>query len=210
VTVRLVADAVFTVDAEDTVWRPGAVEIDGGRITWVGDPDLTPAEARTDVQELGGLLMPGLVNCHGHSPMTLVRSAGDGLPLDRWLSEAVWPREALHGDEDVFWGMTLGASEMLLNGITTTCEQYLHADAVADAALASGIRCVLTPGVFDMPGIAIRRAPGRSTWSKRAGSSMKWMGVRAGSTWGSALMPRTACPRPGFRRWRRRRSGAAP
>jgi 5-methylthioadenosine/S-adenosylhomocysteine deaminase len=153
VTVRLVADAVFTVDAEDTVWRPGAVEIDGGRITWVGDPDLTPAEARTDVQELGGLLMPGLVNCHGHSPMTLVRSAGDGLPLDRWLSEAVWPREALHGDEDVFWGMTLGASEMLLNGITTTCEQYLHADAVADAALASGIRCVLTPGVFDMPGI---------------------------------------------------------
>ncbi len=152
-TVRLVADAVFTVDAEDTVWRPGAVEIDGGRITWVGDPELTPAGAGTDVQQLGGLLMPGLVNCHGHSPMTLVRSAGDGLPLDRWLSEAVWPREALHGDDDVFWGMTLGASEMLLNGITTTCEQYLHPAAVADAALASGIRCVLTPGVFDMPGI---------------------------------------------------------
>jgi 5-methylthioadenosine/S-adenosylhomocysteine deaminase len=153
VTVRLVADAVFTVDARDTVWRPGAVEIDGGLITWVGDPDLTPAGAGTDVRHLGGLLMPGLVNCHGHSPMTLVRSAGDGLPLDRWLSEAVWPREALHGDDDVFWGMTLGASEMLLNGITTACEQYLHAAAVAEAALASGIRCVLTPGVFDMPGI---------------------------------------------------------
>jgi 5-methylthioadenosine/S-adenosylhomocysteine deaminase len=152
VTVRLVADAVFTVDAQDTVWRPGAVEIDGGLITWVGDPGLHPADAGTDVRELGGLLMPGLVNCHAHSPMTLVRSAGDGLPLDRWLSEAVWPREALHGDDDVFWGMTLGASEMLLNGITTTCEQYLHAAAVADAALASGIRCVLTPGVFDMPG----------------------------------------------------------
>jgi 5-methylthioadenosine/S-adenosylhomocysteine deaminase len=153
VTVRLVADAVFTVDARDAVWRPGAVEIDGGLITWVGDPDLTPAGAGTDVRQLGGLLMPGLVNCHGHSPMTLVRSAGDGLPLDRWLSEAVWPREARHGDDDVFWGMTLGASEMLLNGITTACEQYLHAAAVAEAALASGIRCVLTPGVFDMPGI---------------------------------------------------------
>jgi len=153
-TVRLVADAVFTVDAQDTVWCPGAVEIDEGLITWVGDPRATPPDSRTRVQPLdaGGLLMPGLVNCHGHSPMTLVRSAGDGLPLDRWLSEAVWPREALHGDEDVFWGMTLGASEMLLNGITTTCEQYLHGAAVADAALASGIRCVLTPGVFDMPG----------------------------------------------------------
>ena len=152
-TVRLVADAVFTVDAEEHVWRPGAVEFDGGLMTWVGDPGGTPPDSRTEVRELGGLLMPGLVNCHGHSPMTLVRSAGDGLPLDRWLSEAVWPREALHGDEDVFWGMTLGASELLLNGVTTTSEQYLHAAAVAEAALASGIRCVLTPGVFDVPGI---------------------------------------------------------
>jgi 5-methylthioadenosine/S-adenosylhomocysteine deaminase len=153
VTIRLVADAVFTVDAEEHVWRPGAVELDGDLITWVGDPRGTPPDSRTEVRELGGLLMPGLVNCHGHSPMTLVRSAGDGLPLDRWLSEAVWPREALHDDEDVFWGMTLGASELLLNGVTTTSEQYLHAAAVAEAALASGLRCVLTPGVFDVPGI---------------------------------------------------------
>jgi 5-methylthioadenosine/S-adenosylhomocysteine deaminase len=153
VTVRLVADAVFTVDADETVWRPGAVEIEDGRISWVGDPDLTPPAAGTEVTDVGGLLMPGLVNCHGHSPMTLVRSAGDGLPLDRWLSEAVWPREALHGDDDVFWGMTLGAHELLCNGVTTTCEQYLHPEPVAAAALASGIRCVFTPGVFDVPGI---------------------------------------------------------
>jgi 5-methylthioadenosine/S-adenosylhomocysteine deaminase len=153
VTTRLVADAVFTVDADDRVWRPGAVEIEGGLISWVGDPALNRAAPGTEVHELGGLLMPGLVNCHGHSPMTLVRSAGDGLPLDRWLAEAVWPREALHGDDDVYWGMTLGAHELLCNGVTTTCEQYLHPDAVAAAALASGIRCVLTPGVFDVPGI---------------------------------------------------------
>jgi 5-methylthioadenosine/S-adenosylhomocysteine deaminase len=129
------------------------VETDGGLITWVGDPRHTPAAAGTEVRDLGGLLMPGLVNCHGHSPMTLVRSAGDGLPLDRWLSEAVWPREALQSDDDVFWGMTLGAYELLCNGVTTTCEQYLHPGAVAEAALASGIRCLLTPGVFDVPGI---------------------------------------------------------
>jgi 5-methylthioadenosine/S-adenosylhomocysteine deaminase len=165
VTVRLVADAVFTVDAEERVFQPGAVEFDestgspgsGGSadalITWVGDPGTAPSDPRTEVRELGGVLMPGLVNCHGHSPMTLVRSAGDGLPLDRWLAEAIWPREALQSDEDVFWGMTLGASELLLNGVTTTSEQYLHGAAVAEAALASGIRCLLTPGVFDVPGV---------------------------------------------------------
>lgn len=153
VTTRLVADAIFTVDPTDTVWCPGAVEFAGGRITWVGDPRRAPAGAHTEVKELGGLLMPGLVNCHGHSPMTLLRSAGDGLPLEHWLSEAIWPREALHEDDDVFWGMTLGAHELLCNGVTTTCEQYLHPGAVAEAALASGIRCVLTPAVFDVPDI---------------------------------------------------------
>jgi 5-methylthioadenosine/S-adenosylhomocysteine deaminase len=152
VTTRLVADAVFTLDDHDTLLQPGAVEVEAGLISWVGDPRALAADASTEVRNLGGLLMPGLVNCHGHSPMTLVRSAGDGLPLDRWLVESVWPREALTTDEDVFWGMTLGADELLRNGVTTTCEQYLHPAAVADSVLASGIRCVLTPGIFDLPG----------------------------------------------------------
>jgi 5-methylthioadenosine/S-adenosylhomocysteine deaminase len=153
VTVRLVADAVFTVDDHDTMLAPGAVELDDeGRITWVGDPWQVPPAAGMEVEELGGLLMPGLVNCHAHSPMTLVRSAGDGLPLDRWLTESVWPREARLRDEDVYWGMTLGAAELLGNGITTTCEQYRHPAPVIEAVLDAGIRAVYTPGIFDVPG----------------------------------------------------------
>ena len=150
-TLRLVADAVFTIDPKDRLLAPGAVEIDDGAITWVGDPWQEPPAAGTEVRELGGLLMPGLVNCHGHSPMTLVRSAGDGLPLDRWLSESVWPREARLTDEDVYWGMTLGAAELLSNGVTTTCEQYRHPPAVVDAVVDAGIRAVYTPGIFDVP-----------------------------------------------------------
>jgi 5-methylthioadenosine/S-adenosylhomocysteine deaminase len=152
VTERLVADAVFTVDAGDRVLQPGAVEIDDGLITWVGDPATTPPGPGTTTRDLGGIVMPGLVNCHGHSPMTLLRSAGDGLPLERWLNEAVWPREARLTDDDVYWGMTLGADELLGNGVTTTCEQYRHPGVVAEAAVDSGIRCLLTPGIFDVPG----------------------------------------------------------
>ena len=37
-TVRLEADAVFTIDSTDTVLAPGAIEIEGGLISWVGDP----------------------------------------------------------------------------------------------------------------------------------------------------------------------------
>ena len=150
-TTRLVAESVFTVDADDTVLCPGAVEFDDGLITWVGDPLSVPAAATTAVHQFKGLLMPGMVNCHGHSPMTLVRSAGDGLPLDRWLTESVWPREALLNDDDVYWGMTLGADELLTNGVTTTCEQYRHPAPVVEALVDSGIRAMYTPGIFDVP-----------------------------------------------------------
>ena len=76
---------------------------------------------------------------------------GDGLPLDRWLHESVWPREARLEDEDVYWGMVLGAAELLCNGVTTTCEQYRHPAAVVDAILHAGIRAVYTPAIFDVP-----------------------------------------------------------
>jgi len=156
VTARLVADAVFTVDPSDTVFQPGAVDIDpDGLIAWVGHPSERPPALGSTVHDLGGVVMPGLVNCHGHSPMTLLRSAGDGLPLERWLNEAVWPREVMADDDDVFWGMTLGADELLSNGVTTTCEQYLHPEAVVEAAVASGIRCLFTPGIFNVPGAGI-------------------------------------------------------
>ena len=153
-TLRLEADALFTVDSADTVLAPGAVEIDEGLISWVGDPWQVPPASDTEVRRLGGVLMPGLVNCHGHSPMTLLRSAGDGLPLARWLQESVWPREAKLEDEDVYWGMLLGAAELLGNGVTTTCEQYRHPTAVVEAVLEAGIRTVYTPAIFDDPNAA--------------------------------------------------------
>ncbi len=147
---RLEADAVFAVDDANTVLAPGAVEIVEDVISWVGDPRQVPPAPGTTVRRLGGVLMPGLVNCHGHSPMTLVRSAGDGLPLERWLHEGIWPREGRMSDDDVYWGMTLGAAELLGYGVTTTCEQYRHPAAVADAALDAGIRTLYTVAILDL------------------------------------------------------------
>ncbi len=148
---RYIADAVVTVDDQHRVFRPGIVDVIDGRISWVGAAEQAPNLAR-QVVRVGGLLMPGLVNTHAHSAMTLLRSAGDGLALGEWLSKAVWPREAFFTDEDAYWGMLLGADEMLRNGVTATCEHYLHPTAVAQALVDSGMRAVFTPGIFDLPG----------------------------------------------------------
>ena len=147
-TLRLVADHVVPGEGNGVVVPDGAVDIAAdGRIVAVG-PESSLGPPPAEVRRLGGLLMPGLVNAHAHTPMTLVRSAGDGLPLERWLREAIWPREGRMNAEDAWWGMTLGSAEMLAAGVTTSCEMYLFEDAVVDAVDASGARLVITPGVI--------------------------------------------------------------
>jgi 5-methylthioadenosine/S-adenosylhomocysteine deaminase len=154
---RLVADVVLPCDGSGAVHRPGAVDVGpDGRIVNVG-PVAAPAESTSDgaewtVRWVGGLLMPGLVNAHSHGPMTLLRGQGEGLPLDRWLREVIWPREARVGAEDVFWGMTLAAAEQLRFGVTTSVEMYFHDDLLAQAVDAAGSRCLLAPGIVVAPG----------------------------------------------------------
>ena len=67
----------------------GSIEIDGDTISKI---DLRPAP---DAANQSRLVLPGLVNCHCHAPMTLLRGVGGGLPLQRWLEEAIFPIEAM-------------------------------------------------------------------------------------------------------------------
>ena len=89
---RYIADTIVTCDANHRVFSPGVIDIEDSKIVWVGNLG-DEEKTNNPVQQIGGLLMPGLVNAHCHTPMTLVRGAGDGLPLGRWLAEAMWPRE---------------------------------------------------------------------------------------------------------------------
>ncbi len=59
---------------------------------------------------------------------------------------------------DAYAGMLLGCIEMLQHGITTSAEMYMHADSVAQAALAAGSRMLLAPSYFDVPGAPWRSA----------------------------------------------------
>ncbi|WP_423919807.1 amidohydrolase family protein [Candidatus Poriferisodalis sp.] len=147
---RFLADVVLTCDEGFSTIERGAVDVGAdGRIAWVGPVADAPA-TDTPVINVGGLLMPGLVNTHAHTPMTLVRGAGDGLPLMAWLTDVMWPREGRLRPDDVWWGMTLGAVEMLRSGVTTTCEMYAYEQAVTDAAREAGIRLVMCPGVMSV------------------------------------------------------------
>jgi 5-methylthioadenosine/S-adenosylhomocysteine deaminase len=105
------------------------------------------------VTELPGhLLVPGFVNLHTHAPMSLLRGAGDDMPLQAWLRERIWPLEAkLLGPEFVADGTVLACAEMLMGGITCFNDMYFHPEEVATAAADMGMRAAVGIIVVEFP-----------------------------------------------------------
>ena len=85
-----------------------------------------------------------LVNSHAHTPMTLVGEQVTACHLWTAHQSDVASRGRM-ASEDALWGMRLGAAEMLLSGVTSTCEMYLFEEALVEASQDVGIRLVMTP-----------------------------------------------------------------
>ncbi|MEU5235181.1 amidohydrolase family protein, partial [Streptomyces anulatus] len=151
-SLRLHAPVVLPCDPSCAVLRDAVVDVVDGRITYVGALSDAPA-FDGEVRSLSGILMPGLVNTHAHSPMTVLRGLGSDLPLLRWLQEQMWPNEARMTPADIRTGMLLGAVEMLRHGVTTSAEMYFHGRELTDAVLAAGSRVVFGGAILDVPGM---------------------------------------------------------
>jgi 5-methylthioadenosine/S-adenosylhomocysteine deaminase len=149
---RFTARAVVVGDRAGTVVPDAVLDVEDGLIRWVGAAaDAPPAEG-AQVTRLPGVLTPGMVNTHAHSPMVLFRGQGEGLPLDRWLREVMWPREAQLTPEDVEVAMTAASAEMLRHGVTTSVEMYFHPERIAAAVRATGARAVVANPLLTLPG----------------------------------------------------------
>ncbi len=109
-------------------------------------------EAAERIDARGKLIIPGLVNAHNHSPMSLFRGLADDLPLEQWLQEHIFPAEAKFiTPESVRLGARLSVAEMFLSGTTTCCDGYFLASDIADAVSSTGLRMVSGQGVIDFP-----------------------------------------------------------
>ena len=99
------------------------------------------------------LVLPGLVNCHGHTAMTLTRGLGGGLPLQRWLEEAIFPVEAKMTPQDVRAGAVWGIVEMLAGGTTSVVDMYDFPAETEAALQAAGMKGnVCRVGLSFVPG----------------------------------------------------------
>jgi len=130
------------------------VVVRAGRIEAIG-----PSGGRTDrtgeqvaVRDCAGcLIIPGLIQAHIHLCQTLFRGLADDLRLEEWLVRRIWPLEAAHTDESVYWSAMLGAAELLLGGTTAILdmETVRHTDAAFRALERIGIRATAGKCLMD-------------------------------------------------------------
>jgi 5-methylthioadenosine/S-adenosylhomocysteine deaminase len=119
--------------------------VDGTKIARIAEHiDLPEGAAGIDASRF--LITPGFVNAHGHLAMTLLRGIADEVPLDVWLNDYMFPREALMTSEDVYYGSLLALAEGIRSGTTTFAEMYFFEDDVARAVEEVGVRANLSIG----------------------------------------------------------------
>ena len=121
----------------------GELWTDGGLISYVGPARTDMPEFERELDLGGDLVIPGFKDAHTHIPMVFLRSFADGLPLQEWLFQQIFPREAKLYPEAIYAFTRLGILELLSGGVTACFDMYYHRDAYVQAVLDSGFRSVL-------------------------------------------------------------------
>lgn len=154
VSLVITGGTVVTVDANQRIIPNGAVAIDQDRIVAVDTAEAIAAKyaGAATIDARGQIVMPGLVNTHGHAPMVLYRGLGSDLALMDWLNDYIFPAEAKTvSPEFVRAGTRLAALEMIESGTTTFADMYYFEDDIAEATKVSGLRGVLGESVIKFP-----------------------------------------------------------
>lgn len=134
---------IVTLNDKDAIIKNGCIGIKDKKICFVSENMPDGINQKSVIDGRGKIAMPGLVNAHSHSAMTLMRNYADDIALEAWLFDNIFPIEAKLTDKDVYWGTMLGIAEMLKSGITAFADMYMFMDEVARAVTETGIKANL-------------------------------------------------------------------
>ena len=152
---------IIPVEPESVTYEHHSLVIDSGKII-----DLLPTElakqkyqGKTTENLENHALLPGLINCHTHAAMTLMRGIADDLPLMDWLQNHIWPLEhQWMSAAFVKDGSDLAIAEMILGGTTCFNDMYFFPDITAAQAIHHGIRATVGMIIIDFPSVWAQNA----------------------------------------------------
>lgn len=148
------SDLVVALDKEDTILKDGYLVIENDRIIEMGlQKDLDDRGIFDETVDLKNrLVMPGLINCHTHTPMTLFRGHVEGhtlFTMEGWYNtirvlELEMVPEMLPG------AVAVSCAEMIRTGTTCFADQYFWMDSIVPEVRRSGLRAALAYGIVEL------------------------------------------------------------
>ncbi|MCZ8524104.1 MULTISPECIES: 5'-deoxyadenosine deaminase [Paenibacillus] len=133
---------IITMNAAEEIWT-GDIRVVDDRIAAMA-PSLAEEPGEYVIDASGRTVIPGFIQTHIHLCQTLFRGKGDDLELMDWLRQRIWPLEASHDEESVYYSALLGIGELIQSGTTTIVdmETVHHTDSAFRAIAGSGIRAL--------------------------------------------------------------------
>ena len=170
-------DYVVTMADGQPPIEQGAVAVQDGVIVAVGPADkiLGTYQAQTVLDGKGKAVMPGLINAHTHTAMTLFRGVADDYDLMTWLQKYIFPLEGQFVDPDfIETGSALACLEMIESGTTNFVDMYFYPDVIAGVIETCGLRATLGAPSIDFP------SPGFDGWEDSFAAAKQFVATHQG------------------------------
>ncbi|WP_066288264.1 5'-deoxyadenosine deaminase [Bacillus sp. FJAT-29937] len=139
---------IVTMNEKEEIIK-GDIYIVDDKIVEIGQN--LPHFASKIIDATGRTVIPGFIQTHIHLCQTLFRGQADDLELMDWLKQKIWPLEASHDEESIYYSAMLGIGELLQSGTTTVVdmETVHHTDYAFKAIAESGIRALAGKVMMD-------------------------------------------------------------
>ncbi len=131
-----------TMDESLHVYYDCFVGVTDGKISYIS-PKAPEERPRQIVNGQGMLLMPGLINCHTHLPLSLLRGFGPEGSRKTRLEGVLFPREDKFDGRAVKAAALLSLAECIRFGVTSVSNMYGFGEEIAQAVAQSGIKANL-------------------------------------------------------------------
>src|SRR6185503_8952807 len=150
----LKSDLFVALDQDDNILKEGYIIVEDDRIIEMGlQKDLDHRRKFDDIVELNNrLVMPGLINAHTHTPMTLFRGHVEGhtlFTMEGWYN-TIRVLELKMDPQMLPGAVAVSCAEMIRTGTTCFADQYFWMDQIIPEVRRSGLRAALAYGIVEL------------------------------------------------------------
>lgn len=133
---------IITMNEQDEQFI-GDIYIENDTIKDIGK-NLDYPKADKVIDATNRVIIPGFIQTHIHLCQTIFRGKGDDLELMDWLKKRIWPLEAAHDEESIYYSALLGMGELIQSGTTSIVdmETVHYTDFAFQAIEKTGMRAL--------------------------------------------------------------------